>query len=81
MPDTGRTLEAFADRFPTVAAMRRRHAGRRTGSAAETDGTPNRAIALEELLLLWLANVNPAFPPFEELFDDGPLAPAPRTTA
>ena len=41
--------------------------------ATETAGTSNRVIALEELLLLWLANTNPAFAPFEELFDDGPL--------
>ena len=41
--------------------------------AGETEGTSNRLIALEELLLLWLANVNPAFAPFEELFDDAPL--------
>ncbi len=30
----------------------------------------NRAVTLEEILLLWLANVNPAFEPFQELFDD-----------
>ncbi len=34
----------------------------------------NRAITLEELLLLWLANVNPAFEPFSELFDDRNLS-------
>ena len=38
-----------------------------------TDGVPNREIALEEMLLLWLANVNPAFGPFLELFDDAAL--------
>jgi glycosidase len=42
--------------------------------AGETDGHPNREIALEELLLLWLANVNPAFATFDELFDDAGLA-------
>ena len=35
---------------------------------------PHRAAALEELLLLWSANRNEAFKPFEELFDDRPLA-------
>ncbi|GAB4475933.1 MAG: hypothetical protein Kow0088_13300 [Anaerolineales bacterium] len=34
----------------------------------------NRAVTLEELLLLWLANVNPAFEPFRELFDDRNLS-------
>jgi hypothetical protein len=35
-----------------------------------TEGLPNREAALEELMLLWLANINPAFKPFRELFDD-----------
>jgi glycosidase len=39
----------------------------------ETEGRPNREIALEELLMLWLENANPAFGPFDELFDDEPL--------
>ena len=32
---------------------------------------PNRELALEELILLKLANENPAFAPFKFLFDDG----------
>jgi glycosidase len=36
-------------------------------------GISNREILLEELLLLWLDNVNPAFAPFRELFDDSKL--------
>ncbi|MBA4417372.1 MAG: alpha-amylase [Syntrophus sp. (in: bacteria)] len=35
-----------------------------------TGDTPNRQIALEEMLLLWLANMNPAFAPFMDLFDE-----------
>ncbi len=35
---------------------------------------PHRAAALEELLLLWSANRNEAFKPFEELFEDRTLA-------
>ena len=42
--------------------------------AGSTDGTPHRAAALEELLLLWTANKNEAFQPFEELFADKALA-------
>ena len=45
-----------------------------TWLAGDTDGLPNRQVALEELAQLWLANVNPAFEPFHELFDDRPLA-------
>ncbi|NMC78487.1 MAG: alpha-amylase, partial [Chloroflexi bacterium] len=37
------------------------------------DGLSNRAAALEELLMLWVANKNPAFAPYLELFDDGQL--------
>ena len=43
----------------------------------ETTGDlPNREAAFEELLLLWLANSNPAFQPFRELFEDTPLQTA-----
>ena len=62
-------LLAFADQFPNVAVYRG------TLTAAEwlkgtTDGLSNREAALEELLLLWVANINPAFKPFRELFED-----------
>jgi len=40
----------------------------------ETAGMLHRAAALEELLLLWSANRNEAFKPFEELFEDRMLA-------
>lgn len=39
-----------------------------------TDGIANREAAFEEVMLLWMANVNPAFRPFQELFDDSKLA-------
>ena len=34
-----------------------------------TEGLPNREAALEELLMLWIANINPAFKPFQALFE------------
>src|SRR3569833_560321 len=40
----------------------------------KTGNMTHRAAALEELLLLWSANRNPAFKKFEELFEDRPLA-------
>ena len=40
---------------------------------SETDGDPNREVALEEMLLLWLVNNNPACAPYVELFDHSPL--------
>ena len=41
--------------------------------SGETGGTPHHQIELEEMLMLWLANQNPAFEPYRELFDDTPL--------
>ncbi len=64
-----RLLEAFVDEFPPVAVFR----GELTTEAyleGATDGTDHREIALEELVLLWLGNRNPAFAEFRELFDD-----------
>jgi len=65
-------LRRFTDEFPPLAVYR----GERTIDEylwGRTDGLLNRQIALEELLMLWLANVNPAFAPYQELFDDGSL--------
>ena len=42
--------------------------------AGSTDGTPHRAAALEELLLLWTANRNEAFSPSRSCFEDKTLA-------
>ena len=70
--ELGKTLLAFAEHFPTIQAYR----GDATAEdylAGNTDGTPNRQIVLEELLLLWLANQNEAYSQLEELFDDEPL--------
>jgi hypothetical protein len=39
-----------------------------------TEGENNRSLSLEELLLLAMANLNPAFAPFHFLFDDAELA-------
>jgi glycosidase len=67
------TLLAFSESFPVVAVYR----GRQTASdwlAGSTGGVPHRAVALEEVILLWLANLNPAFRRFHELFDDQSLA-------
>jgi glycosidase len=66
-------LLAFVEHFPGQSVMR----GLETPEQwlkGETGGMPHRAAALEELLLLWSANRNEAFKPFEELFDDRPLA-------
>ena len=57
-----------------------------SGSSAEAPenlGLSNREIAFEEMILLKVANENPAFTPFRFLFDDGlgPFADAPDSLA
>jgi len=66
-------LLAFVEHFPGVSVMRG-HETPRQWLAGETDGVPHRAAALEEMLLLWTANRNEAFKPFEELFEEKSLA-------
>jgi glycosidase len=66
-------LLVFVEHFPGRSVMR----GLETPQewlAGSTEGTSHRAVALEELLLLWTANRNEAFKPFDELFEEKPLA-------
>ena len=66
------TLKRFAEEFPPLAVYR----GELTVDeylTGETGGIPNREVVLEELLMLWLANTNPAWSPYLELFDDSEL--------
>ena len=65
-------LTSFAEQFPPVAVYRD-EITLTEYLEGETGGTAHREVVLEELLLLWLANNNPAFGPFRELFDDQPL--------
>lgn len=66
-------LRTFVQEFPNVAVYR----GQASIDAwlqGSTDGLAHREAVLEELMLLWLANQNPAFRPFRELYDDTKLA-------
>ncbi len=70
--EVDKTLRKFADEFPAIAVYR----GEVELDAyfeGESAGISHRLIVLEEMLMLWLANMNPAFSPFIELFDDSPL--------
>ena len=70
-----KALRTFADEFPPVSVYR----GEISLDAyldGESGGIPHRECVLEEMLLLWLANMNPAFAPFGELFDDEALRKA-----
>jgi hypothetical protein len=65
-------LLTFTQLFPNVDI----YTGKLTAAkwlAGSTAGMSHREAALEELLLLWLANQNPAYKPFRMLFDDAPL--------
>ncbi|MBV8115845.1 MAG: alpha-amylase, partial [Silvibacterium sp.] len=67
-----RMLLTFVEQFPNVDVYQ----GKLTVAQwlnGTTEGLPNREAALEELMLLWLANSNPAFTPFRELFEDNDL--------
>jgi glycosidase len=66
-------LLEFVEQFPPLAVYRD---GQEPAAylAGTSEGVPNREVALEELLMLWLANANPAFETFDELFDDASLA-------
>jgi len=71
--DVDDALLQFTEAYPPLAVYRQ-------GSpaseylAGESAGVSNRLLVLEEMLLLWLANANPAFSPYQELFDDSALA-------
>jgi glycosidase len=67
-----KVLRRFAEQFPPVAVYQRK-IDLDDYLKGETDGTPNLQIVLEEMILLWLANLNPAFSSFLELFNDEKL--------
>ena len=67
-----RAMRAFIDEFPPLSVYRQ-ELTTEAYLVGKTEEIPNIQIALEEMLLLWLANMNPAFSPFHELFDDSNL--------
>ncbi|HVZ85093.1 MAG TPA: alpha-amylase family glycosyl hydrolase [Terracidiphilus sp.] len=67
-----RLLLTFVEHFPGQSVMRGLETPRQW-LRGSTGGIPHRAAALEELLMLWTANRNQAFKPFEELFEEKPL--------
>ncbi len=65
-------LLAFSNMFPNTAVFR----GDLTAEqwlSRTTEGVPHREAAFEELMMLWLSNINPAFRAVKELVDDTPL--------
>ena len=72
-----KTILSFVEQFPTANVYRQEKTAAEWLAGA-TDGIANRAVAFEEMMLLWLANANPAFKPFSELFTDQSLAAVTR---
>ncbi|MFW6228651.1 MAG: alpha-amylase, partial [Alkalispirochaeta sp.] len=68
-----RMLRTFAERFPTVDTYRGQTTPDETLSRT-IDGISGRHIALEEILVMWVGNRNPAYAPLIELFDEELLA-------
>jgi glycosidase len=68
-----RTLLEFAYDFPPMTVYRKQQTASEYLEGA-TEGVPNRALLLEELVMLWVANLNPACEPYQELFDDDHLS-------
>ncbi|MCU0644008.1 MAG: alpha-amylase family glycosyl hydrolase, partial [bacterium] len=71
-PELEKVLRRFAEEFPPVAVYQRK-INIEDYLQGETDGIPNFQIVLEELIMLWLANMNPACSPYLELFEDDRL--------
>jgi len=67
-------LETFTKEFPPMAVYQNKLTPREWLSGTDSKGIPNKALALEELMLLKLANENPAFEPFFRIFSDKPLS-------
>ncbi|GAB4378198.1 MAG: alpha-amylase family glycosyl hydrolase [Calditrichia bacterium] len=70
--EVDRALLKFADEFPPKAVYQGQ-SSLEDYWKGETAGISHREVILEEMVMLWLANLNPAFSPFSELFDDSSL--------
>ena len=68
-----KALIRFCTEFPPQV-IHRGHVSAEEYLLGTSQGVCHRESVLEEMLLLWLANNNPAFSPFRELFDDSVLA-------
>ena len=66
------TLTEFITEFPPNSVFNEKETIQQYING-KTEGVSNRELILEELLLLWLENQNPAFKPFSILFDDTQL--------
>ncbi|MDR0644397.1 MAG: alpha-amylase [Treponema sp.] len=70
---TDELLRKFCERFPPKKVYTKETDVKNYLQTSE-DGVSHSIMSLEEILLLALANINPAFKPFLFLFDDKPLS-------
>lgn len=68
-----KVLDKHVEKFPPLTVYRG-ELDREHYLAERTAGRSNREIVLEDMLMLWLSNANPAFTLFTELFNATPLA-------
>ncbi len=68
-----KTLLRFCTEFPPQVVYQEQ-VGVEEYLLGTSKGIFNREAVLEEMFMLWLENLNPAFAPFRELFDDSALA-------
>ena len=67
-----KSFQKYIEEFPTNDVFNKVKTTK-SYLSSDTNGVSNREIIIEELILLWLENQNPAFQPFSELFDDNDL--------
>jgi glycosidase len=67
-----RALLFFSSEFPAVDVYQRKQTPQEY-LEGNTEGVPNRQIILEEMIMLWVTNRNPAVSPYLDLFDDKEL--------
>ncbi len=65
-------LRSFCQHFPPLSVYRNELSAE-AYLRGTTNGFPNRFLVLEELLTLWIDNLNPAFKPVKSLIDPSPL--------
>jgi glycosidase len=71
-PPVDNTQLKFTNDFPPLPVYRG-ELSEENYLSGSTSGLEHRQITLEEILLLYLSNVNPAYQPYLELFDDKKL--------
>lgn len=72
--DLERLLVDFATLFPPMPVYQGLQTAREYLDSTE-NGVPNRFTIIEELVILWVTNKNPALTPYEELFSDQDIQP------